>query len=234
MHNPIRRWAVIPAIAAALVLPLQAQADEEYVEVSGNGEISAWPDFVTLTMTISATANDAASAKQQVDAQVNQLLAVASNYAISEEDIDASRIHRQPVWEWKREGREYRGEQVSRPVTLTLRDTNQYGALSHDVIAIKGLSLNGQTLGFADRKALEQQAMTLALLDARDKAKHMATTLGTGIEEVLSIIEQSGSSSPMMEGRVMAAMAKSSEPAPMLIQEQKIRTSVLVRFELDD
>lgn len=231
--NTLSRLMMVPLMGAALLLPVSALAGEHYVEVSGNGEVKAWPDFITLSLNVSASAADAASAKQQLDEQMQQLLSLSDGFNIAREDVDASRINRQPLWHWNDGSREYRGEQISRPVTLTLRDTSQYAQLSHDMMAIKGLSLNGQSMGFADRRQLEQQAMTLALHDARDKAQQMAKALDSDIDGVLRIEEQGGMATPMvMEGRAFA-MAK-SEPAPMLIQQQTISTSVRVRFALDD
>ncbi|MDK2779153.1 MAG: SIMPL domain-containing protein [Pseudomonadota bacterium] len=226
----------IPAmllLTAAAWSPL-ASAGDDYIEVQGNGEVRAMPDYISLSILVSATAADARTAKQQVDDSMKQLLAMAADHGIDAQDIDAARITNQPLWEWSKDGRQYRGEQVSRNVVLTLRQLDDYTRLSHELMGISHLSLNTSALRFNDRAALEQQARTLALHDARDKARSMAAALDTRIGDVVRITEQGGSHTPLMEMRALSVAKSAASPAPMLIQEQSVTASVQVRFELDN
>ena len=220
----------------ALTLPLlacQATAGDEYIDVTGQGEAEAWPDYLELNMTVSATDKNAETAKSLVDQSMNQALALAATFNIDESDILADRISRQPQWEWHKDGRQYMGEQVRRNLVLTLRNTDDYTELSQRLFAIKNLTINNTSTGFDDPQALQQKATKAALLNARDKASFMAATLDNRLDGVLYIIEQ-GAAQPRILRMSAMAGAKTAEPAPMLLQKQTVSASVQVRFKLDE
>ncbi len=220
-------FSVQPALAS----------DDRYIDVTGQGEVEAYPDYLQLNLTVSDTQPTARAAKAKVDTTMNNVFAISQKIGIEKEDIDAAHISNQPVFEYDysvgRNKREYKGEQVSRNVSLTLRDMEQYGVLVHELLQNSLVKIHNTELRFNDRTALEQQAMTLALTNARNKASNMAKALDNKLGNVLHIREQGGTAQPMYEMRVMSmAKADSAPAAPMLIQKQSISASAGVRFEL--
>ncbi|MCD8523346.1 MAG: SIMPL domain-containing protein [Saccharospirillaceae bacterium] len=210
--------------------------DDRYIDVTGQGEVEAYPDYLQLHLTISDTQPTAKAAKAKVDTAMNNVLAISKKLGIREDDIDAAQISNQAIFEYDysagRNQREYKGEQVSRNVSLTLRDMEQYGVLVHELLQNSLVKLHNTELRFNDRAALEQQAMTLALTNARNKASNMAKALDNQLGKVLRIEEQGGGGQPMFEMRAMSMAKADSAPAPMLIQKQSISASAGVRFEL--
>lgn len=207
-----------------------AMATERYVEVVGQGRLEVAPDFIKISLQVSDVQASTSTAKTNVDASINEVLAVAREAGIRTLDIDAARISNQPVYEWKNNTRVFKGEQVSRPVVLTLRDLSQHTTLVNSLLKIKLVNLHNTQMGFNDRAALEQKAMLSALQQAQSKATAMADAMNSKLGKVLRISEQ-GSHVPMMEARMMAARADDSS-APMLVQKQTVEASALVRFEL--
>jgi len=212
-------------------------AEDRYIDVTGQGEVEAYPDYLQLNLTVSDTQPTSKAAKAKVDTAMNNVLAISKKLGIKQDDIDAAQISNQAIFEYdyssKRNKREYKGEQVSRSVTLTLRDMEQYGVLVHELLQNSLVKIHNTQLRFNDRAALEQQAMTLALTNARNKAKNMANALDNKLGKVLHIEEQgNGGGQPMYEMRAMSMAKADSEPAPMLIQKQSINASAGVRFEL--
>jgi len=112
--------------------------DDRYIDVTGQGEVAAYPDYLQLNLTVSDTQPTAKAAKAKVDTAMNNVLAISKKLGIKKEDIDAAHISNQPVFEYDysigRNKREYKGEQVSRNVSLTLRDMEQYGVLVHELL----------------------------------------------------------------------------------------------------
>lgn len=210
--------------------------DDRYIDVTGQGEIEAYPDYLQLNLTVSDTQPTAKAAKAKVDSAINNVLAISKKLGIKEDDIDAAHISNQPVYEYdysaSRNKREYKGEQVSRNVSLTLRDMEQYSALVHELLQNSLVKIHNTELLFNDRAALEQQAMTLALTNARNKARNMAKALDNKLGKVLRIEERGNGAQPMYEMRAMSMAKSDSAPAPMLIQKQSINASAGVRFEL--
>lgn len=227
-----RRPLLLLSLCSALLLALPASADERYISVSGEGQVSAWPDYLSIRLQISATERNASAAKARVDQSMNALLALSRDLNVAEKDIEAARITNQPVYEWVNNQRQLRGEQVSRQVTLTLRDLEQYTALVHQLLQLDAVQIQHSQPGFNDPAALVLKASTLALTQARQKATDMAAVLGNRLGKVLSIEEQGHTPAPMMaEMRMLSAKADHA-PAPMLVQQEQVRASVQVRFEL--
>ncbi|QQD23254.1 SIMPL domain-containing protein [Venatoribacter cucullus] len=214
-----------------LLLSPAAWADR-YISVSGQGEVEEWPDYLRLQLEISAVERSASDAKKTVDAAMQELLALTKHMNIAADDIDASRISNQPVYDWDNNRRVLRGEQVSRPVTITLRDLNQYTDLVHHLLQNPLLQLQHSQPGFNDPQQLYLRAAALALENARQKAEHMASALGNRLGKTERIEEQGGMPAPAAEMRLLSMAKADAAPAPMLVQKQRIRATVQVRFEL--
>jgi uncharacterized protein len=206
-----------------------------YVQVNGTAEIAAQPDYLRLHLTMTDTRDSLAKTRDSINKGMNQLLQICKDMGIADQDIDASRISNYPQYEWTDKGRQYRGERIDRPVTITLRDMSHYGDLVHQLLQNERVQLNNTELAFNNPEALQNQALKLALESARNKARLMASTLDAQLGKVM-FINESGSSAPqpMYEMRAMASrMEKVADPAPMMVQEQTVSASVEVRFELE-
>ena len=222
-------------VCFALLLSSVSLADDDhrFIQVTGNGSISALPDYLQLNLSIEATANDLKAAKKRVDSAMKKLLKTTKSLNIAEKDIDAAHISNHPQYEWRNNNREYRGEQVNRNVTITLRDKEAYAELSHQLLNISAVRIHGSQLKFNDRQALQNQAFANAVEAAGKKAAIMAKASDNTLGEVLSIQEQGAHSpQPVYAMARMEKMSMDAEPAPMLIQKQTIEASVVIRYEL--
>ncbi|GGY37343.1 hypothetical protein GCM10011297_08070 [Bacterioplanes sanyensis] len=220
-------------LSAALALAPAAYADD-YIEVSGHGAVEVMPDYAELHLTLKATAKTLPDAKQQVDSAMMQLLATSKNLGISKDDIEAAQIRNYPQYEWRKQERVFVGEQVTRPVTISLRELERHARLVHELMQIDGMHINHTQLRFNDRDALQRQALAKAVEQARSKADAMANAAGARIERVIRMVEGGGSyHPPMLQARTMMESAKAPAPAPTLFQEQKIEAQINVRYEID-
>ncbi len=60
----------------------QADVKAAYIDVSGQGEIEAYPDYLTISVELSATDKDVAIAKNLVDEAFAQITTIAKNLII--------------------------------------------------------------------------------------------------------------------------------------------------------
>jgi len=223
-------------LSLALIYSALSLADNQrFIQVSGHGEIQAMPDYLQVNLSIQALGKDLKSAKKSADKAMKQLLAISDSLSINRDDIDAAHISNHPQYEWSNNTREYRGEQVNRNVSITLRDKEQYADLAHQLLSISTLRIHGSQLKFNDRQALQNQAFVAAIKAAREKASLMAQASDNRLGDVLTIQEQgSHAPQPMMAMARMEMKSMDAEPAPMLIQQQTIEANVTVRYELKD
>lgn len=238
----MKHWYFTLSLLAALVLSASCSADrpdneKRYVQVSASSYIEVLPDFLTVSLSLQSTQPTLVKARSVIDKAMKSLLKTTEALDIKNDDIEAAQITNYPQYEWNKEGREYRGEEVNRSVTINLRDKDNYATLVHQLMTIKEIRLQGSEMKFNDRAALENQALALAVKAARAKAEVIAKAADNRISHVLSVQEGGHYNHYESEPRMMKSMSMSnaeSAPAPMLIGKQRISATVSARFALDD
>ena len=235
-HKPF--LAVLGALFLTLCMSAPALSDSAYIDVSGQGKLDVYPDFLTLSVELSAIEKDVVRAKNKVDDAFAQLSDVAEKHGIAEDDIESVRISNYPQWEYQGNGkRQLIGHRVIRPVTITLRSLEKYGPFLEEVLIDERYRIQNTSLGFDKPAEHESKARRLALLDAKAKAEEMAATLGQKITGVIWIQEQAAHFPQpvmMLESAPMMRSAKADSGSGMKIQEQTISQQVQVRFEMDE
>ncbi len=229
-----------PLTAVTLVLSSPAAMAEDaytalsYVQVAASGNVEAHPDYLSLNLSISATEKSLSRAKTEVDNGFRHALAAAKSLKVKEEDIDSAHIRNYPQYRWNSGTRHYEGEQVTRDMTITLRDMDQYGELVHKLMQNDRIQVQNSQFKFSNRTALEHQALRKALLAAKQKATLMASTMDMTLGKVLVMTEGSSHMpQPIYQMETMTmADAPRAKAAPMLVQEQTISSQVDVRFQL--
>lgn len=209
--------------------------DQPHIVVVGEGEIERIPDIVEISVQVSQTANSFAEAKQLVDHTIGRIIIAGRDNGVPSDEINASKINAVPQFDWKDGERIYKGEQVNRTVSIKLRDAVRYNALVDALLAAGITRLNSVQLEFSDKKALEADAMELALEDAAEQAKTIAKHLRSRIQKPFQIAPLT--SHPIMHRLEMtAAMSDSAKPEPkgeLKLGKQSIKQQVRVVYLLD-
>lgn len=212
------RLAVTSAFVIAACFHGSLYADEfplptsPHVVVVGEGEIEKVPDVVNLTLQISHTAQNFEEAKKQTDYVVGKVIIAAKDRGVLMDDINASKIHAVPQFEWQDQQRVYKGEQVNRTVAIKLGQVDRYNDLVDALLAAGITRLQSADFAFSDRKKLEADALELAMDDAEAQAKTIAKHLRMKLEKPFQVTPiATAAVRPMLE---MAAMANSAKAEP--------------------
>ncbi len=205
--------------------------DQPHIIVHGYGQIEQIPDKAIIRFEVSAIDNTLYLAKESVDKTIAKAIKVAKKERIDEDDISASKINASPQYDWQNKTRVYKGERVSRQVEVNLSDIKRYNSLV-DGLLLSGISrLQPVELGFSEQKKLENKALTLALDDAKLKAKTMAEHLGTEVDGIFQI-------APIEHGSIVTRMAMQAsaesrdDKAPLKPGKQKIQQQIRVIYLL--
>lgn len=217
-----------------------AQAEQNrtmlrYIEVVGTGEVSVSPDRANITLHVMAVKHSTAAAKKDVDRASKRIFSTAKAFGITPKDIDAASLSSSPQYEWRKEGRQYLGEQVQRTIELTLRDLTKLAPLTDNLVRLEGVQIRSNQLSYSKRVQARHTAFANAVKDAKEKAYATLKPLGIGLGEVLSIHEANASQPfpAYYESKQISVMSDSREvPAPMFVKDQRIRTQATVRFAL--
>ena len=233
-----RPW-LAPLLALALA-PAAVHADDarpRTVAVSGIGEVSAEPDMAYVTLGVEARRPTMGEARAEVAKAVERVLALTRDLRIDPKYVNATRLQVQPEYSWNEKDRKrvLLGYLVSRQVQVELRDLEQLGPLLERAVDAGVNQVSDPMLDSTRRKALEREAMTKAVEDARLNAETLARAAGTKLGAVRTL-NGSASAPPMPMYRqtmVMADMAAAAPPPEATYQAGEMKFSANVSAEYD-
>lgn len=225
---------MILSLACAPLFAHELAPEADLISVTGYGMIEEEPDMVTLRVTISAEAARLTEAKSLADRRYKSALKQIKKARIDDKHIKATRIHAQPQYEWASKKRVYRGELVSRSLSIKVFDLGKLPELMQALVEHGISTIDGVDSGFSNEYELKQKALGAAADDAKQKARFLAKRLGRELG-VVSKINAQNAGSPrrhVQQARMMTAeMDKASAP-PELFGTQRITSQVHVVFNL--
>ena len=180
--------ALVPALTVLPTALLAQQRVIEYnpdrwVEVSGEGSVSAAPDFARVTLGVTTAAKDAREAMAANAKSANALVQLIRSEGVAPADIQTSGLSISPMFAQQPPAAQANaptitGYSVSDNVTVIVRDIPRLGALLDGAVAAGANSIYGIGFGENDPSALLDKARPLAVADARRKAEIFAAAGG--------------------------------------------------------
>lgn len=128
-------------------------------------------------------------------------------------------------------GRTLRGFEANEMVTVTIRDLERVGEVLTQATAAGANQAGGVSFEVDDPTALQEQAQTKAIQDAREKAERLAKTLGVRLGSVKSFKAEGTPSEPPVFARAEAAMGGDTK-LPVPTGTQELRSTVTITYEL--
>ena len=228
---------VLTALAAAWpALSAETGAsggNDRWVEVTGQGSVSAAPDFARVTLGVTSTGKNAGEAMAANAKAANALVSLIKSEGVAPTDIQTSEMSISSMFSQASPGQQTEptitGYSVSNNVAVTLRDIPRLGSLLDKAVAAGANSIYGVGFGHNDPSALLDKARPLAVADARRKAEIYANAGGARIGRLMVLTEEPGRQPPIAFARAYAA---SAAPTPIEAGEDKLTVTVTARFEL--
>jgi uncharacterized protein len=229
--------AALAAMSPAQALePPMDVSNDRWINVTGEGSVSAAPDFAEVTLGVTSTgkkAGDAVAANAQA---ANALAALIRSEGVAPADIQTSSVSVSPVFSRVEPNQQtaptVTGYSVSNNVSVRVRDLPRLGALIDKAVTAGANTIYGISFGHNDFSALLDKARPLAVADARRKAEIYAAAGGGKIGRLMVLTEDGGiRQSPMAFSRAYDAVP-APPPTPIEAGEDKLTVSVNARFEL--
>lgn len=243
-----RKIAVTLAFLASLALLVdkaayaQGQENEQNrtVSVSGEGIVRVQPDMAIVRFGVVTQDTDAEAARSQNAAAAREAMNAVRELGIEERYMRMETLRIQPIREYNPDTRQWieRGLEAIREVVVEVRDLELLPVLVAAVVEKGANRLNGVTYDLQNRDEARNEALRLAMINAREKARLLTSALETNLGQVLRINEQVFDfPRPMMElAYDRAAMSKevaAPEPEAYAPGEIEVRSTVQVVFEIE-
>ncbi|MFC9549493.1 SIMPL domain-containing protein [Rhodococcus sp. NPDC056960] len=210
---------------------------ERSVTVRGSGIVSAVPDLVRATVTVTATRPAVAAAFEAVSRSTTAVTAVLQGHGVSGPDLATTglSVHSETSWTEGR-GSEVTGYTAATTLQITVRADGASAASPAQVVADcvgaggDDIRLGGLEFDFSDPAVLTATARERAWADALAKAEQYASLSHRALGEVLEISEvDTGEVSPRP---AVKALAAADSPVPVERGEKPTRVDVRVRWRL--
>ncbi len=250
MHARPSRCRPLPRLAPSLALLLAlgsllpialARAEEvpRQVTVTGQGEVRVEPDQAKLTLGIEAREPTLAAARLRANRTVDAVLKLTRELGIPDRQVNSTRLAVMPEYSWEEKTRQRRlvAYQVTRTVSIDLRELDQLGVLLERGMSLGANQTGDPVLDHSRRTELEREALALATREAARNAAAMAGALGMTVGPARSLNASQDSSGPvpmaMAERRtVMLSGTAVDSPQSYRSGEIVFRASVSAAFDL--
>ena len=220
--------------SAVLIPGQQSGLAYDVVQVVGFGSAAGKPDVATLSLAVSVTEETVSAARTDAAAAMSQVIASLKSQGIADKDIATRDFRIYEEFEYGGEGRKHIGYTVSNGLMVTVRDTDEVGAVIDAAIAAGGddIRFNNVGFSFSDTATLAEKAREAAVDDMQERASQLAEFANRSLGDIKILSETPVADIFPQSGglRALAASAESSTPVP--VGESKISVTVYGIYEL--
>ena len=211
---------------------------ENGVTLDATGSVKVVPDGVQFNFSVFAVEATSKSASERANVLANQAREALNESKIDKEDISTQNVSVYPEYSYSPEGKQTLiGFRASQSFAVTLRDTEEAGAVVDAVLLLVGTDLTIDTLApiLLDTSDALEQARENAIKLAKKKAEDYADLLDVELGDVISVREFSSSSSIPQPWLRDMATADSLESTKTVVDlgTQEVTVTVEVRWAFD-
>ncbi len=214
--------------------------DNRHIVVKGEAVVRTAPDRADITLEFKAVKAESVQAKQQVDAQVNELLAGLNNFSIDEKSISAGRIFVEPNMRYDENDNQVKdGFRATRKVKVSLKKLSLLDGFLNFALKVGVNQIEQIQLLSTKASDYEQAALDKAVANAKQQGSRLASAFEAKLGRVYSIQSQEvgshfGYGSNINIERIMVTGSRiNTVPEGKYLQESiTFRASVNVVFDL--
>ncbi len=191
--------------------------------VMGEGQVEVVPDTAVVSLGVTARAEEANAAYQEIATVLNQILGALTGMGIRPEQMQSGRVDLRPLYEDER----LVGYEAAATLRITLPDPAMAGAVIDAAVAAGANTVQGISFEVRDPGPAEARALRSAIDDARRAAAAMAQALGVRLGPVWRVEAEPGPGVIPPTARFAVA-----EGVPVLPGRERLTRRVRVEYLL--
>ena len=166
-------------------LPLWAQAQNlRQVSVTGNGEALVDADIAIVHLAAQSQQRTSAAAKEEVDHQVNEVIATLESIGLTPDDLSAGQISLSPRYDYRNNRQEFAGYFASRSIQVEITDLDILNDFLDAALAQEIGNINQIEYRSSQEQEAKELARELAIADSKEKAEYLAEAYGVDLGAV--------------------------------------------------
>jgi uncharacterized protein YggE len=214
------------------------------ISVTGEAVVKVAPDVVVMTLGVETLDESLATSKKNNDEIVKKVLALAQAAGVEAKDIQTDYVNIEPRYDEVLTKRTFVGYYVRKTIAITLHDLTKFDSLLGDCLEAGVNYVHGVDFSTSDLRKYRDQARTLAITAAQEKAAAMARDLGRSVGAAVKVNEDrnswfsgynsfwSGSYNNMSQNVVQNAGSVPSIEGALAPGMISVTADVTVEFEL--
>ena len=178
-------FALIAALA--LLLASSAALAEPKITVNGTGEVRVSADTAVISLGVSARDQDVLKAQQKVNEAIAAIRQALIGAGVKEESINTDFINIYAMYDYRGDQEELTAYNASSTLAIKVTDMESVGKIIDVCFEAGANTLNGITFSASDTADAQNEALQLAVADAKARAQVLAEAAGlkiTGIREI--------------------------------------------------
>jgi len=201
-----------------VVVNHELEKPEHYIQVVGNGEIIASPDFATIMLGVAVKGDTAETASAACQEEVKKAIAAATGMRIARDKISMRGVEIEPKLKPNSDAvSHYAATDV---VTVIIQQVTQAESILTAMLDAGNFELRSITYSLTESSDAYQRALVAATADALAKATVLAESTGAKLGKVIGITETAYDSNTLIGG--------SFESSTIAVTAQ-----ITVRYEID-
>lgn len=233
-YNPL---LLVAAILLSYTPAMAADVLVRSISVRGEASEEISPNQAILSGQLVSKAKQLAEAKQQNDKLAERVLAVAKQFEIPKDKVNASNVYISPEYHYENNKQLLIGYVVTRQLSITMDKLDIHERVLSTLVENGIDQINGVQFGVSDVEKRSDALRVKAVANAYARADALAKAAGAKLGKVITISIDGASYQPQpMMARAMKApmggMAEMSD-APSLPGLTRLQESISVTYELE-
>ena len=228
----ITTFSVLALIGSSSIALAQGLAPHT-ITVQGQAEIMAAPDYASVDMGVVSTAKSVAAAAQENNALMARVVSALARLNVPEKDVQTTKYNVEAIHPRNANGQEDESKtlayQVANKVTVNVFNMANLAKVIDAAAQSGANTIDSIEFGVKDRGALEDEARTAAIKNARHQAEVMAAAESAKVVKVIAMT--SGNVSYGVE--TITVSASRLRTTPILPGQVRIGASATVQFGLE-
>lgn len=212
-----------------------ASAEEKIPTISVNGEgvVEVAPDRATISLGVVTRDKDAAKVQSDNAKIASDIIKSISALGIDKKNIRTGNYSLHPLYRQDNNRRVADGYEANNTVTVIVDDLNLVGKVIDAALANGANNVDSLEFGIKDKSKLQNEAIRLAVRDARAKAEVVAAELGKNIIGVINVSVNSGYISAPRANKMFMADMKAEQSLATPIESGMLNCSASVHAEFE-
>ena len=235
MHQELTRFALagfllsLPSIVQAQGPPPQPPQ----IVTRGEATVSRAPDQAWVSIAAETRAQSPAEAQKMAAEAMTSVQAALAKTGIAADAIRTTGYSLQPDMEYQNGRARVRGYIARNQIEVRVDALDRLGPVLDAAGGSGATTLAGLRFDLKERRAIEQEALRLAVQDAMGRARALASGAGVSLGPIVRIDEQMSERPPMpyMAMRAETSMAQSPQ-TPVVPGELEIKAQVTLAVSI--